>query len=325
MTGQIGNYDVGFLTMKTESTDTSPSNTYTVGRVKQNLLANSWIGAWSRTGFDRQRGLQPRLRCRCPLSVLQQDGYRYLHHGEHDAALDGRNQARKFAAEWRDNEFTLQGEYQTVQANFNPEIGFIRRSDVTEYTGDASWNPILESSDSIRNLTFSAGVEYFESATTGEIETRTQTFNTGIRFQNSSSINFSIDENMERLKEPFQIRRDIAIAQGDHSFRRYQVRASSDQTERISGGGNVQWGDFWDGTRKSFGGNSRSGSTIASTSGPTTAEPGGSAQRQLYHGSYRNAVRLLVEPPCFLQRVHQYNSDRNEVNSNIRFNIIHRP
>ena len=60
---------------------------------------------------------------------------------------------------------------------------------------------------------------------------------------------------MERLKESFQIRRDIAIARGDYSFRRYNLRASSDQTERISGGGNVQWGEFWDGTRKSFGGN----------------------------------------------------------------------
>ncbi len=44
VTGQVGRYDVGFLTMKTASTGSTPSNTYTVGRVKQNLLRNSWVG-----------------------------------------------------------------------------------------------------------------------------------------------------------------------------------------------------------------------------------------------------------------------------------------
>ena len=327
VTGQIGGYDVGFLTMKTESTDTSPSNTYTIGRVKQNLLANSWIGGLVTNrdstlngDYNRVYGADAHFRF---FNRMDIDAYIM---GSTTPGLEERNQARKFAAEWRDNEFTLQGEYQTVQENFNPEVGFVRRANATEYTADASWNPILESINSIRNLTFSAGFEYFESATTGEIETRTESFNAGIRFQNSSSINFSIDQNLERLKEQFQILGDIAIAEGDHDFRRYNLRASSDQTERISGGGNLQWGDFWDGTRKSFGGNL----TLRINYRFNVRTDYSRNQVDLPNGSFTTdliGMRFVysLNPRAFFNAFIQYNSDRNEVNSNIRFNLIHRP
>ena len=80
VTGQIGRYDVGVLTMKTESTATTPSNTYTVGRVKQNLLTNSWIGALvtnrdSTVAGDHEQA----LRRRRIFPVLQPAGVRRAH------------------------------------------------------------------------------------------------------------------------------------------------------------------------------------------------------------------------------------------------------
>ena len=327
VTGQVGAYDVGFLTMKTESTDTTPSNTYTVGRVKQNLLENSWIGglvtnrdSTLKGDYSRVYGADAHFRL---FNRLDLDAYIM---GSDTPGLDGKSQARKFAAEWRDEELVIEGGYRTVQANFNPEVGFVRRPNVTQYTGAFSWNPIIQSSNAIRNLIFATELEYWESGTTEQIETRTQTLNLGIRFQNQASINFSIDENFERLNERFQIRRDIAISEGDYGYRRYQVRASTDPTEKIAGGGNIQWGDFWDGARKSF----SADLTVRPNYRVNVRFDYSRNQVDLVNGSFKTdllGMRFVYAftPQAFFNAFIQYNSDRNEVSSNVRLNVIHRP
>ena len=43
VSGQVKRYDLGFLSMKTERLDATPSNNFLVGRLKRNLLRNSWV------------------------------------------------------------------------------------------------------------------------------------------------------------------------------------------------------------------------------------------------------------------------------------------
>ena len=327
MTGQIGAYDVGFLTMKTESTQTARSNTYTVGRVKQNLLRNSWVGGLVTNrhstldgDYNRVYGADAHFQF---FNRLELDTYIM---GSNTRGLNGRNQARKFGAEWRDEELTIEGRYHTVQPNFNPEVGFVRRPNGTEYTGRFFWNPIIESSDSIRNLTFGTDVEYWESGTTGEIETRIETLELGVRFQNSASINFSVRENFERLNDVFRISRNVTIPAGDYGYRAYQVRASTDPTEKITGGGSIDWGEFWDGNRESFSGNV----TLRPNYRINLRFDYRRNQVDLADGSFTTdllGMRFVYafSPRAFFNAFIQYNSDRNEVSSNLRFNIIHRP
>src|SRR5438552_10821660 len=44
VSGQLKRYDIGFLSMKTERLDATPSNNFVVGRLKRNLFRNSWVG-----------------------------------------------------------------------------------------------------------------------------------------------------------------------------------------------------------------------------------------------------------------------------------------
>jgi hypothetical protein len=45
---------------------------------------------------------------------------------------------------------SVSGQYNEVQTNFNPEIGFTRRRDNTQYQSDVGWRPLLRNSDTIR-------------------------------------------------------------------------------------------------------------------------------------------------------------------------------
>src|SRR5207249_3011228 len=95
----------------------------------------------------------------------------------------GANQAKRFESAWKDDELTISGEYNSVQPNFNPEVGFVRRTDLEQYLGELAWKPRLAGNGTIRTLNFGTTVDYNESSSTGRVETRTQDNTLGISFQ----------------------------------------------------------------------------------------------------------------------------------------------
>src|SRR5688572_15273838 len=114
--------------MKTERSGAVPSNNFLVGRVKRNLLRNSWIGALATNRDSRTAGDYNR--------VYGGDAhFQFYQKLEFDSYLlrsdtpgrSGQNQARRFQTGWRDEEWLATAEYNEVQPNFNPEVGFIRR------------------------------------------------------------------------------------------------------------------------------------------------------------------------------------------------------
>ena len=337
VSGQVGQYDVGFLTMKTErfSDDARriPSNNYLVGRVKRNFSTSSWIGSIVTNRDSTEAGDYNR--------VYGADAhFQFYERLEFDSYLlrsntpgkSGKDQARKFAAAWRDDELVVGAEYYAVQTNFNPEMGFIRRRDMSQYSGNFSWRPLLTGSRTLRNLLFGTNVDYYEGGN-GDVETRTQGINAGFEFLNGASGNFSVNENFERLVNPFLIRSrgrghssDLEIDAGDYRYREYSLRFNSSQIGKITGNANVTLGEFWNGDRKSYG--------AALGLRPNYHMNINLDYRHnrvsLPNGSFKTTLvgaRLLYgfSPRVFLNSFVQYNADTHQVSSNIRFNFIHRP
>ena len=238
----------------------------------------------------------------------------------------GKDQARRFATAWRDDELVISGEYNAVQTNFNPEMGFIRRKDNTNYSGDFSWLPRLRKSKTIRNLIFTTNLDYFEGGN-GKVETRTQGITLGTQFQNGGNINFTVNENFDRLVKPFLIRTPIlrsprAITNTASIWRNSPAARGRRSPEPALS----VWVSF--------------GMVIASHS------PAAMGWRPDYHlnttldytynrvnlpnGSFSTSLvgaRLLYgfSPRFFLNAFVQYNADTHQVSSNIRFDIIHHP
>ena len=211
-------------------------------------------------------------------------------------------------------------------------MGFIRRKDVTEYSGDFSFLPRLRRSRTIRNLIFTTSADYFEGGD-GKVETRTQGLTLGVQFLNSGSVNLSINENFDRLVNTFFIRStrrghpsDLPIAAGDYKYREYSLRFNTNRARRFSGSGNISLGEFWDGHRKSFG-----GSLGLKPNYHLNVDLDYRHDRvNLPNGSFTTSLvgaRFLYgfTPRAFLNAFFQYNADTNEVSSNIRFNLIHHP
>ena len=326
ITGQLSRYDIGVLAMKTERLGSTPSNNFVVGRIKRKLMTNSWVGALltnrdSATYGDYNRVYGPDARFQF---FNRLDFESYLLRSD-TAGLVGNNEARKFRTTWRDDELNISAGYSSVQANFKPDVGFLRRPNVTQYSGSFGYNPLLRNSATIRNLRFETSVDYYAGASSRTVETRTQTFTTGIQFQNQASISFEVDQTFDRLTRDDRIL-GVSIPRGDYKYRSYSANASTDRRRRIGGNASVTWGDFWDGTRTSLDStlNLRptyrwnidliySRNRVALMNGRGTTDLFGT---RLVYG---------FTPHAFFNAFVQYNAATQRLSSNIRFNWIHHP
>jgi hypothetical protein len=326
VSGKAGRNDIGVLVMKTERLGSTPSNNYTVGRFKRNLFSTSWIGAIvtdreSAGPNDYNRVYGPDVhfqffdRLEIDSFVLRSDS----------RGKSGRNLARTFQTAWRDDELTLGVEYNAVQANFNPEVGFVRRGNMAQYSGEASWRPQLRRSDTIRNLSFGTNLDYFKGGT-GEIETRSQEATLGVQFENGGSLNFGRTQTFDRLVTAFPIRSTISIPAGDYQYGRYSARFDTGSNRKVGVTGNVGWGEFWDGDNRSFTGglevrpNYHLNIDLSFSRNHVT----------LPHGSFTTQLvgaRILYgfTPRASFNAFIQYNADTHQVSSNLRFDLIHRP
>jgi hypothetical protein len=328
VSGKINQYDVGFLAMKTRSENGLASNNFIVGRIKRNLhWANSWIGGMmtsrdSTAAGDYNRVYGPDLR----LQFFERLEFESYFLRSDSPSMTGHNQARRFASAWREDEYTIAAEYNAVQASFKPDLGFVRRENVTQYAGELAWRPQLRESELVQNLVFSTTLDYNEGAGSGKVETRSQAVNLGMVFENGAQFNFNADQTFDRLAEPFPIRSNLSIAAGDYQYLGYSATFNTRPAVKIRGNGNVNWGEFWNGNRKSFGGgivvrpNYHLNVDLTYSRNRVTL-PNGSFTTELVGTRFLYAFT----PRAFLNAFIQYNADTHQVSSNIRFNLTHHP
>ena len=327
VSGKIAGSDVGVIAMKTEALGATPSNNYLVGRYKRNVFRTSFVGAIvtdresAKPGdFNRVYGPDVHFQFWQKLEI---DSYALR---SDTPGRSGQNMARNLVTAWRDDEVTLSGEYNAVEQNFSPDVGFVRRGNMSQYSGDLAWNPQLKKSDTIRNLKFGTSIDYFNNNGTGELETRTQEVTTGVQFENNGSINFGINQTFDRLVRPFAIRTNTAIPAGDYDYRRYTVSFNSGNNRRLGVTGNTNWGEFWNGDNTSYTAGldyrpnyhlnidlsySRNEVTL-----PTGAFTTGLVGARILYG---------FSPRAFFNAFLQYNADTHQVSSNLRFNFTHHP
>ena len=203
--------------------------------LKRNFSTSSWIGALttsrnSTVAGDYNRVYGPDAHFQF-FNKLDFDAYLLK---SDTAGKSGKNQARRFGVGWRDDELVVSTEYNAVQSNFNPDMGFITRKDNTNYGADFSWLPRLRNSKTTRNLIFGATTDYYQGGN-GKIQTRIQGVSFGAQFQNNGNVTFAINQNFDRLVNKFPIRPNLAIAPGDYRYKEYLTKFTTNQKKKRIG------------------------------------------------------------------------------------------
>jgi len=258
LTGKVGAFDVGALSIQTDDDQAigAESTNFSVLRLRRDVLARSSVGllfqnrshsvvagdgsnqAW---GFDGTFGITTDLsfityyaRSHTPGLGGKEDSYRaQLSHG---ADLWGGSI-----------------DYLVVGDDFNPEIGFVRRSGFEVTSGDLRFSPRPAAVQSwIRQLVFQVDGSYLTEQETGLVESRSYGGRFDVDFDWGDGFTALASNSYESLVAPARISGALFPA-GRYDWNEYQVSYQLGPQRPYQGSLSVRWGGFYTGTRRAIG------------------------------------------------------------------------
>jgi hypothetical protein len=263
VTGRVGDYSVGVLSIQTQrktavdasgQSRTVPTANYSVVRVKRNILSQSAIGAivtnrqdGGGTGsYNRAAGLDLGLQFRSDITVTG------LLAKTFSPGPGGKDLAGAVNFDVRNDRFNAGATYLDIAERFNAEMGFIRRTDIRNTNIRAGWTP-WPGWPGFKNLDVGGGVDYFENHA-GIKQSQSDNLRFGVTRRDNSRVSVGLEREFDLLTDTFSIG-PVQVPAGSYAWRSWNASYSSDQSRRIYGGGQLNAGDYYNGDRRSFGGN----------------------------------------------------------------------
>ncbi len=330
LTGRVGQYAVGFLNIQTDSTDAGARATnFTVARIRRNILRRSSIGALftgrsvatAGVGSNELFGVDGRFAFFQNISVTSYWA------GTRTDTMKGDTSSYRAQLLYNGDRYGVIVDRLYVGKEFNPETGFIYRSDMNKSFGLVRFSPRPRRIRAVRKFTYQASVDYIDNATSGRLETADAQGQFAIDFQNSDNFKVTYDDWYERLAMPFAIANGVTVPVGAYKFGNLRTEFTLGQQRLVSGTMYVERGTFWDGHKTTVGmsgGRTRLSSQLA-------IEPSFSVNRvQLPFGEFTatlvsSRLTYTIRPLMFVSGLVQYNSSINQVSANVRLRWEYQP
>ncbi|MYA12170.1 MAG: carbohydrate binding family 9 domain-containing protein [Gemmatimonadetes bacterium] len=328
LTGRAGGYAVGLLNMQTRDKGGSPAENSSVVRLRKNVLGSSDIGVMfvNRAGtgpevagdYNRSFGADANLRLAGGRMLLNT----YLALTDEPGA-DGDRTAGLLEVAWRDPLWDASMLLKTVGDDFNPGVGFVARRGVRQgfVTLGAHPQPDIPR---VRELNPYVDIDLY-SDLKWALETREITPGLGVSFLDSGILTLEYAVSYERLAAETRIA-GASVPAGEYDFGAFTASYQSNLGRKVGGKLSITQGGFFDGERTSVG-----GSVTIRPSARLFVE--GTAQRNrltlagrtFEANLFGGRVRLARDTRTFLSAFVQYNESADELQTNIRFNLIHAP
>ena len=328
LTGRVGGYAIGLLNMQTRDDPAHPGENFSVVRIRKNILGSSDVGFMfiNREGtgrsaadaYNRTLGADANLRLAGGRMLLNS----YLAvTDEPDATGDRTTGAVEVA--WRDPVWDASALVKTVGEDFNPGTGFVARRGVRQgfVTVGAHPQPAIPH---VRELNPYVDVNLF-SDPGWALESREIKPGLGVAFLDSGILTMEYSASYERLAEATPIA-GVSVPEGEYDFGAFTTSYQSNLGRKLGGKISVTRGGFFDGDRTSV-----TGSVTLRPSAHLFVE--GTAQRNRLALAGRafdanlfgGRVRYAYDTRTFLSAFVQYNESSDQLQTNIRFNLIHAP
>ena len=331
LTGRAGGFAIGALTVQTESAPASPATNYSVLRLRRNLFGASDVGVivMSRQNtadtadYNRVFGADANIRL---YRIL--DWSSYVMRSVTPGVQDDQYAART-SLNWEGPFFHGKAGLLVIGRGFRDDLAYYRRTGVRKYLVDTGLRPrpAWLNRVGLRELHPHVAWNWYTDSSNRAIA---RTLHSGMTFLRKSGAYVELSHNaqMQALMQPLQFpTATVALAPGDYSWAEWRLLTQSDASRTFSGTATINWGRLWNGTQRSV--------------ATATVQP--SAQWRMTVGLQRTSGKLLLPGQCivsslvtmrtnysfttnmFLDALVQYNRDRRQINTNIRFNFIHRP
>jgi len=330
LTGKLGPYAIGLMNIETGRegvSRTRPTN-FSVLRLKRDVLRRSAIGfiatnrsvATSGAGSNTVYGVDGTFLLAQPLTI----GTYWARSST--TGRNGDDQSYQTRVDYSVDGYGAVGEFLSVGRNFDPQVGFRRRSDIKRSFSQLRFSPRPTRIPNVRKFTWTASGEYVQNGS-GSVDARTWSGQFGTEFNNSDVFSVGVTHNYEFLRLPFTPSGSPApVTPGAYAFPTVTASYAFGAQRRASGTLAVQGGDYYDGTIRSvtIGSSGMSQARIAVLQ-RLAVEPTFSISRiERPAASFttriaRARVDYAFSPLMFASMLLQYSSADRAFNTNIRY------
>ena len=322
LTGRVGAFSLGVMNIQTGDAAVAPATNFSVVRVKGDILRRSSIGAlFTRRSVSTRdpTGLNDAYGVDGTFAFYDNLNLNTYWAETRTAGLRGDAVSYRTQLDYTGDRYGLELERLVVGNDFNPEVGFVRRSALERSFASARFSPRPQAIAAIRKLSWGGHVGYITDRA-GVLETRELQGQFGIEFESSDVFDVSYTRSYELLKQPFPITPEVTIPVGGYNFEDVRASFGLGQHRRFSGRLSAEHGSFFSGERTSVG---FSGGRLELTS-QFSVEPSISVNRiDLPEGRFTTRLvgtrtTYTVTPMMFVSALLQYNSSNDSLSTNVR-------
>lgn len=254
LTGKVGSTDIGVLGVQTDDSAITPGRNMLVGRVKQNLLRQSYVGAIFTNGnpegpadsstiggdfhFATSRFLGSDRNF-----VVDAFGLQSRNEGvaDHDAAYGA-------TVAYPNDLFDIGFIWREVEENFRPALGYVPRPNARTLHFTADYSPRPRDFLNVRQMSHELRYTEITRLDNGKVESkRLFTAPVNWRFNSGDRVELNWVPTFERLFVPFEISHGVVLPPGDYQFTRWRLESYSASKRRVEVRATWWLGTYWSG------------------------------------------------------------------------------
>ena len=331
--GRSGPWQYGLLNMETgTSTDAnSPPTNFSVARVGHDLFRRSRVGAivtrrdplatakiggtgGTNLAYGVDSVISPNNNTTIVAYAAKTD----------TPGRTGDDASYRTRFDWTPDKYGVSGEYLSVGTDFNPEIGFLRRTAFTRSYSQLRYSP-RPGWRSVRKIYFLGSLDYITDAAKRPESKEVQT-NFQMDLDNSDTVTADFSRNYERLTSKFDVGNGVFIPPGEYLTKQSHTSYIFGQQRPVSGTVTLGRSSFYGGTLTEFTWTGRVELSKQLYLEPILSwnhvdVPQGIANNNLFssRGTYTISTHML------LSALVQYQGRTSSVTSNARFRWEYRP
>jgi hypothetical protein len=329
LTGKLGSFDVGAVGMRTgdEPSVGAEATTFTVLRVRRDVFARSSIGAMfedrsnsvaTGQGSNQAYGVDGNFNF---FGDFQAFGY---YAKSKTDGLAGKDESYRARVGYRGEVWSVSADQVLVGKGFNPEVGFLRRTNFRESNLFGRFSPRVPSMPEVRRINFAGALGNIDNEEFGFKESGTRLGRVEVEFENSDWLTIIYTDVFERLAEDTNISGAI-MPSGRYSFSDVGVSYAFGPHRRASGNVSVTAGSFYTGNVISAGISGARVEVLPQLSIEPSIEFNwiDLPDQQSFKGDFnqhvaRTRVTYSLSPRSFLSGLVQYNAGSDTFSTNVR-------
>lgn len=238
--------------------------------------------------------------------------------------------AWRSSANWEGNFFHGKVGVMQVGDGFQSDLSYYRRTGTRKYLADIGFRPRPRALKrfGLRELHPHITWSYYENLD-GLITGKRLHSGVTLFFNSGAYVEYSENPALERLPSPLRLASSAPrVPKGRYAWNEHRITGTTDPSKILYINGNYAWGGLWSGTQQSMNAtitfkpsyHFRTSVGLQRTSADL-APPVGSFTTNLW----TMRTNYSFNTQMFLDALLQYSTDLEQLNANVRFNLIHRP